>query len=420
MVLTRQRQQIVLLYASTLLGVLLGMLSSVVNTRFMAPADYGDVRYVQNIINFIAAFLLFGYFLSGARLMALSDDRSYVRRVKAVMVVILAGACLLLSLAMPVCYYLHADKPVVAALFLVSMPVCFYPLFQNYIDQTTEGDNQMGRLSLARFLPFLVYVPLAYVVYSHWGASPRLMILLQWGVYSLVFVCIIASTKPLFSHLRPIWSRLQQENRQYGIQLYMGSLVMVASNYLAGISLGHFNADNSEVGFYTLALTVTAPLAALPTIVGTTYFKRFATQPSIPKMVIVFTVVMTTGTCVVFLLLIRPVVVFLYTESYAVVALYASFLSVGYSIHGLGDMFNRYLCSHGQGVAVRNASFANGLFKIVGFTLLVALFNTSGAIATTITCDVIYFSCLLYYYIRYTREAAAGERQGTPMERSDK
>lgn len=406
MEVTKEKRQVVVLYASTLLGVLFGMLSSIVNTRFLSPSDYGDVRYVQNIINFIAAFLVFGYFLSGARLMALADDRTYSRRVKGMLVVILAFACGVLLLFMPVCYFLHADKPVVAILFLVSMPVCFYPLFQNYIDQTTEGDNQIGRLSLARLLPFLIYVPLGYIVYSFWGASSIKMILLQWGIYSVVYILIIISTKPMFRNLSPIWQKLQEENRKYGIQLYLGSLVMVATNYLAGISLGYFNTDNSEVGFYTLALTVTAPLATLPAIVGTTYFKKFTTQPAIPPKVIGFTLAMTAGTCVLFLLLIHPVVTFLYTERYAIVGTYASFLSVGYCIHGLGDMFNRYLCSHGQGVAVRNASIANGVLKIFGYTLLVALFNTNGAIVTTILCDVVYFSCLIFYYVRFIKTAA--------------
>lgn len=402
-VLTKQKRQIVVLYVSTLLGVLLGMLSSIVNTHFLSPAEYGDVRYVQNIINFIAAFLLFGYFLSGARLMALSDDRTYVRKVKGTLVIILALACIVLSILMAVCYFLHLGKITVAILFVVSMPVCFYPLFQNYIDQTTEGDNQMGRLALARILPYLVYVPIGYVFYSLYGATSKSMILLQWGIYSLVYVGIIISTRPLLKNLKPIWTSLREENSRYGIQLYIGSLVMVATNYLAGISLGYFNADNSEVGFYTLALTVTAPLATLPTIVGTTYFKRFAKQPNIPPMVILFTIAMTAVTCVLFVLLIHPVVVFLYSERYAVVGTYASFLSVGYCIHGLGDMFNRFLCSHGQGVPVRNASVVNGLFKIFGFTVLVGLFNTEGAIATTISCDMIYFSCLLYYYLKFIK-----------------
>lgn len=407
--LTKQKKQILVLYASTFIGMMLGMLSSIVNTKFMPPTDYGDVRYVQNIINFIAAFLLFGYFLSGSRLLALSANVVHSRRIKGVMVIILSAACTVLCLSMVVCFLLHTQKPSVATLFIVSMPVCFYPLFLNYVDQTAAGDNQIGRLALARLLPYLIYVPLAFCLYSVFGATSTRMILLQWGVYSAVYIVIIASTKPLFRNLRPVWDDLKRENRQYGIQLYAGSLVMVATNYLAGISLGYFNADNSEVGFYTLALTVTAPLAYLPSIVGTTYFKKFATQPCIPGRVILYTAILTLASLLAFLLIIRPTVIMLYSERYAIVGTYASFLAFGFCIHGMGDMFNRYLCSHGQGVSVRNASIANGIFKILGYIILVAIFNTNGAIATTILCDVVYCLCLVFYYIRFTQTAVDGE-----------
>lgn len=404
MTLDKQKKQVILLYGSSMLGVVLGVLSSIVNTRFLSPSDYGDVRYVQNIINFIASLLLFGYFLSGSRLMALSSDANYCRRVKGTMVIILGVACTILLACVGMCSFIHLDKPNVAFLFLVSIPVCFSPLFFNYIENTAEGDNQIGRLSLARLFPYLLYVPIGYLVYSNYGASSTKMMLLQWGIYTSVYAVIIISTKPLFKGVKSVWNKLQKENRDYGFQLYIGSLVMVATNYLAGISLGFFNEENSEVGFYTLALTVTSPLATLPKIVGTTYFKKFATQPCIPAKVVRFAILLTIATCVMFVLIINPVVTFLYSERYAVVGTYASFLSVGFCLHGLGDMFNRYLGSHGQGASIRNASIINGVFKLIGFTLLVALFNTNGAIATTIICDIIYFAVMLYYYIVFIRK----------------
>lgn len=397
----KQKIQVIMLYTSSLLGVLLGILSSIVNTRFLTPTDYGDVRYIQNLVNFIASFLLFGYFLSGSRLMALSTDLSYTRRIKGMMVVILALAGLALLLSMPLCYLFHLDDPHLATLFLITMPVCLVPLLFNYIEQTAQGDNQIGRLSLTRLLPYLIYVPTAYLIYKYTGATSRKMLWLQWGIYSTVYLSIIISTRPKFTNLAPVWETLKTENHSYGIQLYIGSLVMVATNYLAGISLGFFNSDNSEVGFYTLALTVTSPLATLPAIVGTTYFKKFASQPCIPNKVLQFTALLTLGTCIVFLLIIQPVVTYLYTERYAIVGIYASVLSIAYCIHGYGDMLNRYLGSHGQGKAIRNASIANGIFKIIGFTLLVALFNTKGAIATVIVCDIIYFGSLIWYYRKF-------------------
>ena len=64
-------------------------------------------------------------------------------------------------------------------------------------------------------------------------------------------------------------------------------------------------------------------------------------------------------------------------------------------------MLNRYLGSHGQGVSIRNASIANGIFKILGYSVLVFYFNTMGAVITTIACDIIYTAVLIVYYKRF-------------------
>lgn len=166
---TKQTKQVVILYASTLSGVLLGVVASIINTRFLSPADYGDVRYVQNIINFIASLLLFGYFLSGSRLLALSNNELRSRTIRGTMLLILIMACVVLSLSMLVCYFAHSPaNPAIAQLFLISIPVCYYPLLLNYINTVSQGDNHIGRLSIARLLPTLLYILTAVFVYQQW------------------------------------------------------------------------------------------------------------------------------------------------------------------------------------------------------------------------------------------------------------
>lgn len=397
-VISKQKKQVVLLYVTTMLGVFLGVLSSIINTNFMDPEDYGDVRYIQNIINFIASLLLFGYFLSGSRLLALSKDEKYSQRIRGTMVVILGIASFILLLSTGICYFIHRNNSSVAYLFLVSLPVCFNPLLLNYINTTAQGDNHIGRLSITRLLPALLYVIIAYIIYSRFGATSTRMILLQWGIATVCYILIIISSRPNFKNLKPIFQELNKENKDYGLQLYWGSLVMVATNYLAGISLGIFNENNTEVGFYTLAMTVTSPLTTLPAIIGTTYFKQFATQDRIPAKVMKFTILITFISCLCFIVLIKPIVTFLYSEEYEKVGTYAIWLSVGYGIHGIGDMINRYLGSHGQGKSIRNSSIANGIFKIFGYTVLVYLWNTEGALLTNVLCSFIYTIMLFYYY----------------------
>jgi len=401
--ISKEKKQVLFLYGSTLGGVFLGVLSSVINTRFLEPVEYGNVRYVQNIIGFLASLLLFGFFLSGSRLLALSKSENEARNVRGILVVILVVASVILLLATFISALVHMNDETLYGLFLISLPVCFFPLLSNYVNTVAQGDNHIGRLALSRIVPSSIYVMLAFFVYKNFGATANRMIILQWGVASLFLFGVILSEKPTFRNLKGNYNLLKSENRKYGFHLYVGSLVMVSTNYLAGISLGFFNEDNAEVGFYTLALTVTSPLAMLPSIIGTTYFKKFAGLSAIPKSVFKNTIALTVASCVCFVLFIKPVVVFLYTEKYAIVGLYASILAIGFSIHGFGDMVNRYLGSQGKGKCIRNASVCNGIVKVLGYTFLVMVWNTRGALATTLICDFIYCLMILFYYKKFVR-----------------
>ena len=397
--ITKNKFQVIYLYASTLIGSLLGFVTSIVNTRLLTEAEYGDVRYVQNFITLFSWLLLLGYFHAGNRLLALSDDEKRSRKVRGVMVVILGGCSVALLLMTALTALFHSGQSG-WELFILSLPVCFYPLFTNYVNATAQGDNFIGRLAVSRVLPPVLYVVIALVVFRFFEASSSFVILLQWGVYSIIFAIIIISTRPDFKGLKPAYTDLKAENAEYGVHLYCASLAMIATHYLAGVMLGIFNEDNTNVGYYTLALTLTTPLSYLPGIIGTAYFKKFVNEPRIPQKVLRATMLLTLLSCVLFVLLIHFVVDLFYPASYAPVARYAIWLAVAFSIHGVGDMINRYLASHGHGVPIRNSSYLCGAFKVFGFVVLVWLWNVVGALITNVVSSSLYCMALCYYYRR--------------------
>ena len=391
-----------MLYVATFMSTILNFVASKVNTDYLSPADYGNVRYVFNIIQLFSWVVLFGWFMSGSRLLALSDNRKYSARIRGALIILLIAASVMLMIITSVSGLIHTGNNTIRTLFYCAIPVCMYPLLTNYINTTAQGDNHIGRLALARLLPVLCYIPLALLVYGRYGADSRTVIWMHWGVCAAVIIIIIISTRPSFHDLRPVFRSLGEENSSYGIQLYWGSLAMVATNYLAGVVLGFMDLDKSNVGFYTLALSFAQPLSYLPAIVGTTFFKRFAQEERISNKVFAVTIAITVVTCIGFIVLVHPVMS-LYNESYGVVARYASFLAIGFSMHGVGDMINRYLGSHGQGRSIRNSSFLCGAVKITGSFVLVWLWSVNGAILTMILSSAVYALSLYIEYRIYVK-----------------
>ena len=405
MQLSKQYKQVILLYGSSVLGLLIGVLNSVLNTRSLEPVLYGDVRYVQNIISFVSSLLLFGYFVSGSRLLALSKDEQYSRRIRGVMCVILAITIFVVMLTMTCLYLISVaeGKDNMSILYLIAIPCCGNVLMLNYINTTSQGDNHIGRISLARLLPSALYFCIAFFVYKYFGATPARMLAIFNGTAVIILFLVIASTKPSFVDLKESFRLLREENKTYGFNVYLGSLVAVSTGYLSGITLGQFCEDNTNVGFYTLAMTLATPLSMLPSIIGTTYYKQFASQFKMSRKVLLGSICLTGLSCLVFVLFIKYVVLLLYNDSYSSVSVYASWLAIGYSMHGLGDMFNRFLGSHGLGKELRNGAVVSGVIKIAGSFLLVYFFKIEGAVTTMIISSVAYLLMMVYYYSKFVK-----------------
>lgn len=409
MKITKTKKQVTVLYASSLIGIVMGVLVSILNTRNLPPAEYGDVRYVNNLISFFSGLLLFGYFISGSRLLALSQSEQETREIKGLLVTILMITNAILMIILFICGIVHQFflAKEFYYLFYLTLPICGgVALLLNYVNTSSQGDNSIYTIACARLLPSLAYLAIASLIYFQFGATRERMLLLNNGIHFFVLAIIIYLNKPSFKNLKKTFKKLHEENKKYGLQVYYGSLANVSVAYVAGITLGLLNKDNTNVGFYTLALTISGPLHMLPQAIGTTYFKQFASQSSIPSKVIRYSLLLAIITYIGYVIMIYPMVSFLYDKSYAVVALYASLLAIGSTLLGLGDIFNRFLGAHGQGVYLRNTAFISGGIQIIGFTLGIYLWNINGAIATRIFSSLVYFAIMVLYYILFIKKQA--------------
>jgi O-antigen/teichoic acid export membrane protein len=172
---------------------------------------------------------------------------------------------------------------------------------------------------------------------------------------------------------------------------------------LGGISIAYF-IDNTNVGYFSLAVTATLPLTMIPSTVGTTFFKEFANLSEIPSKVITLTLILSVLALAGFMLLIRPLVILIYTREYLAVVPLTYYLAIGSTLQGYGDFYNRFISAHGRGNDLRNASFVIGIFNIVGYTVVVYFWGITGAAITKVMAGVVYLGMMYLSYRNYKQQ----------------
>ena len=203
--------------------------------------------------------------------------------------------------------------------------------------------------------------------------------------------------KPKFERIKEQAKVLLKENKSHGYHIYIGSLVSNGSMQFSTFAISYY-LDNTNVGFFNLANTIAVPLSMVPQAVGTAFFKEFANLKEIPKKVVYATVGVSMVAFLLFIALIKPVVILLYSEEFLPVVPLIYVISFSYLIQGFFLVLNRFLSAHGIGKDLRNASFARGIINIVGFLVLTKLYGTMGASITLVLANIAYFA---YLFVKY-------------------
>ena len=152
-------------------------------------------------------------------------------------------------------------------------------------------------------------------------------------------------------------------NKTFGFNVYVGSLSSTGFSQLTSVLISYFATNNSGVGFFSLALTIVAPLGLIPNVVATTHYKDFSTRTSIPKKLLLVTVGLSISALVLTFLLVQPFITYLYGPDFKPVISLTYIVSFGVILSGFADLINRFLDLMVK-VKHRNTAF------VVGFSLM--------------------------------------------------
>jgi O-antigen/teichoic acid export membrane protein len=406
----KNSQQVIWLYFGMIAGTILGVFNSVLTARWLGPSQFGDFRYVTNVFMLVSSLLQMGVYVSGSRLIASEKDIEKFKSIYGALIII----SFLLSIFFSICIILFGliqkttEQSHLSIYFFYISPLLFGYQFKTLFENTLMGNNNIKLLSLLQFLPSLFFLTTFFLLGSFYRLSTLSALFIQTGGICLTILIFLYSLRKNYSFrfVTGAFKTLYIQNKTYGLQVYIGSVFGVAGQYLSGLFLSFYNSNNINVGYYTLAVTISAPLTFVASSIGSVYYKQFVSLNSIPQKVLKATFFLAIAVFLVYSFAIAYVVTLLYSKEYFPVANFAIFLALGNIIHGFGDVFNRFLGAKGKGAFLRNAAILTGFIFLIGNLTLVYVYNTNGAVATKLLSDLGYFLGILFYYIKYQKEKA--------------
>ncbi len=398
-------KQLISLYTSMIVGLVIGIISSGFIARKLGREAYGDWSFVQNVCQFAVTFVTFGFFYSGARLVAASKNAHKKHDIIGTMVLI--GIWISLLFILILFFGSWFENKIfhnqLGNLFRMFAPLLFVYPFEQFCENMLTGDNKIYNLSFFRLGPKVAY--LLFSVGWYFLVAP-LTVKTAFGFYlvsmAIFILFAIYRLKPSFSETRHNFKIIWDENLRYGFPVFIGALASMASTKFGGISLGYF-LNNTMVGYFNIAISATLPLTLIPSTIGTTFFKEFANMKQMPYKVLYFTLVLSLIALLGFLLLIKPLVILVYSKDYLQVVPITYLIAIGSTLQGYGDFYNRFLSAHGRGRDLRNTSFAISIFNIIGYTVIVYFFGLNGAAFTKILAGMVYLGMMVYSYLKLTR-----------------
>lgn len=401
------------LLAATFGATGLSFLGTVLNSRLLGDAKFGDWKYLQSLVVLVSYLANFGLYYSGGRVIAATDNPLKIRIYKGYLIYFALGGLGVIILSLLVCGFFF-PKLLSESLFhiaLVMMPLFFIHPLGFYFELVYQGQKKLLGLAAYRFLPSFFYVVLLYSLQSLSKGSIYYNALLMYASSFIVCMVLLKTDNPVFKWGTSEWKDLKMQHKSFGVQLYWGALWSMGTIYLLPILVGFFNVDNKDVGHYSLALSFIMPLTILPSIVGTSNYKRYITAGVIPKenfrKVIISCLLMQVA---LFFCVDKMIELFLKPE-YKDVAGLIKIGSTGAILHGFADFVNKFLLAKGESRYMKNVSIIVGIVQLVSSLVLIKYFSsTGGIIAKSLGSLTLFLLLYIFYYRKYVIGKSEGQR----------
>ena len=395
------------LFSVNIIGLPIGIITSIVITRYLGAQEYGDYRFIQSIFNFAIIIFSFGFFQAGNRALVLNHDKQKAKEYYGAELIITGGIFILMSISLVL--YALIDKNLqdkgLDKFLLFVIPFGWVFLLNRYFETLFQADNQIRKLGEVRLYPKIGFLLAALLIYFVLMNVQTNRLAVIYGLYLLteivVYIIILLRLNVSFKNFKQRFQEIWHYNKTFGFNVYLGSIFAVGFAQLTEILISYFGIDNSGVGFYSLAITFTLPLSFIPNTIATTHYKDFSTSIKVPRRLLLITIGLSVTSLIALWLLVPPFVTYLYGKEFESVILLNFVVSFGVIAHGFGNFFNRYLGANGQGKALRNSAIIVGGCTMILNLLLIPKWGESGAAYSKLASGFVYLILMLTFYLQF-------------------
>lgn len=402
-------RQVFSLYTVNIIGIPLSIVSSMIITRFLGPLAYGDFKFLQNFFSLAVVIFNFGFFQAGNRALVLNYDLQRAKEYYGAALLVLGA--LFIIMAISVLAYAFCDPNIsekgIKNIFIFFIPFSWVFLLVSYFEVLFQADNRIELLAISRLYPrlgfFVVVLGVYFLLFNFKGNRLFILSLFYLLTNILVYLYIIHKIRVSFKNIRERIKELFYYNRTYGFNVYLGSLSSTGFSQLTAILISYFAVNNSGVGFFSLALTIAAPLGLIPNVIATTHYKDFSTKTNIPPKLVFVTIGLSIAALVLTFLLVNPFITYLYGPEFKPVISLTYIVSFGTILSGFADLINRFLGSHGKGKALRNTAFVVGFSLMILNFSLIPKYGETGAAYAQLFSAFAYVIFMYWYYKRLVK-----------------
>lgn len=396
------RQTLISLF-SRVIGILLGFVVSMINTRYLSTDEYGKLRFIGQILLIMPLLMSFGFSYSAGRLVACKEHSK--REVKLVRAMFFLSAmtsiisCIALFLfSMFVDNIFNTD---IRMYIVIIAPFSIYYIVKPQISNLLQGQNRIMFFSIWEILPQFIYAIVAGIFI--WKFSFSLTISIGISLISGIIIClfgIIYMAQGSFVFSKSDLLLILKENRFNGIHVYIGGLSSVLLAQAVPLFVGYY-ANMESVAYYGLALTISSPLALLPSTIATVKFKTFANSATIPKKIIISTILISVFFYLCYCFSLKYLISMFYPVQYIQVVPMGIILGLGVICHGFGDLFNRFLGAHGLGKKLRNGAFLTGFTIFILSVILMPTYGAWGGVWAKGFSSLVYLCSMIVFYMTH-------------------